>query len=113
MYFGKHEIKDVEFWFSFDGEILTLFPMDEKNKRAAMELTHRKIGEGSFAFPGDPIDVDPYLVLLTQDEKRTLVLYPVSTCYEVENFSGNTLRLQIGSWFLADSPFDYCGVFSP
>lgn len=41
MYFGKHEIKDVEFWFSFDGEILTLFPMDEKNKRAAMELTHR------------------------------------------------------------------------
>lgn len=42
MYFGKHEIKDVEFWFSFDGEILTLFPVDEENKRAAMELTHRK-----------------------------------------------------------------------
>lgn len=110
MYFGKHEIKDVEFWFSFDGEILTLFPMDEKNKRAAMELTHRKIGEGSFAFPGDPTDVDPYLVLLTQDEKRTLVLYPVSTCYEVENFSGNTLHLQIGSWFLADSPFEVSGL---
>lgn len=110
MFFGKHEIKDVEFWFTFDGEVLTLFPADEKNKRAAMGLTHRKIGEGAFALPGDPIEADSYLVLPTQDGKRTLVLYPISTCYEVEDFFGNTLRLQIGSWFVADSPFVVSGL---
>lgn len=110
MYFGKHEIKDVEFWFTFDGEVLTLFPADEKNKRAATGLTHRKIGEGAFALPGDPIEADSYLVLPTQDGERTLVLYPISACYEVEDFFGNTLRLQIGSWFVADSPFEVSGL---
>lgn len=110
MHFGMYTLRDVDFWFAFDGKKLTLTPKDSANAEAAMGLTHREFGKGVYAYPGDPIEADPVLVLPVNGRKESLILYPTSVSYTVDDRHRGILSLQVGSWFLSDLSRGISGI---
>lgn len=110
MDFGFYTLKGVEFQFIFDGEKLSLFPKDEANKQKATELTHRKLANGAYAFPGEPIEAARCLNLFSQAHGKTLVLYPVSSHYSIEDFFSENLTLEVGGWFLIEKGSEVSGM---
>lgn len=110
MYFGTHTLKGVKLWFIFDGERLSLFPQDAQSREDAINLTHNEVGNGVYFFPGDAIEVDSPLVLPIHLQEKTLVLYPISVTYSVDDVENHTLSVEIGSWFLTDSSTKISGL---
>lgn len=110
MHFGHHSIKGVDFWFAFDGESLTLIPVDEANKELAFGLTHKKLGEGAYAWPGEEIETNCPLVLQTNIQGEVLILFPSSVSYAVDDRHNGILSLQIRCWFSADPSSKFSGI---
>lgn len=110
MHFGNYSLRGVDFWFAFDGESLTLIPVDEANKKLAFGLTHKKLGEGAYAWPGEEIETDCPLVLQTNIQGEILVLFPSSVSYAVIDKNNGILSLQIRCWFSADPSSKLSGL---